>query len=218
MRLKEFAQPLEELATEDHRKEMDSLFTQHGYEKIGSGVDAMVYKKDDSHVIKIIFPSKIKDMSNATRAFMVFYNYVKQNPSKFLPKFTEVNDIEVMGESFLQIDMEKLQPIQRGSLDQYVVYSISGDAPTQIEWADAVDTMLFKGNWSFMHPSEAIETVEKIKSLPPQQLDYYEELYNVMVDLVIVMNENGFSWDLHTENVMQRADGTLVITDPWVAT
>jgi hypothetical protein len=28
---------------------------------------------------------------------------------------------------------------------------------------------------------------------------------------------NKIGWDLHTENVMQRKDGTLVIIDPWFA-
>jgi len=29
---------------------------------------------------------------------------------------------------------------------------------------------------------------------------------------------NKIGWDLHTENVMQRSDGTLVIIDPWFST
>jgi hypothetical protein len=28
---------------------------------------------------------------------------------------------------------------------------------------------------------------------------------------------NKFGWDLHTENVMQRSNGELVIVDPWFA-
>ena len=27
--------------------------------------------------------------------------------------------------------------------------------------------------------------------------------------------KKGYGWDPHTENVMKRSDGTLVITDPW---
>lgn len=45
----------------------------------------------------------------------------------------------------------------------------------------------------------------------------YATLFTVMKLLYQSGRINKFGWDLHTENVMQRSNGQLVIIDPWFA-
>jgi len=49
-----------------------SLFKQNGYKKIGSCADAMVFKKADSYVIKVLFPADLTHSSSGLKSFTAF--------------------------------------------------------------------------------------------------------------------------------------------------
>jgi hypothetical protein len=46
-------------------------------------------------------------------------------------------------------------------------------------------------------------------------MDGYKLLFTTMQMLYMAGKQAGLGWDLHTENVMIRRDGTLVIVDPF---
>jgi hypothetical protein len=52
-------------------------------------------------------------------------------------------------------------------------------------------------------------------SLNKQKLDEFGEFFHTAKALYKAGRSAGYGWDMHTENVMQRGDGTLVVTDPW---
>ena len=52
-------------------------------------------------------------------------------------------------------------------------------------------------------------------NLKPIKKSEYQLLYIVMELLYRTGKINKMFWDLHTENAMQRQDGTIVIIDPW---
>ena len=56
---------------------------------------------------------------------------------------------------------------------------------------------------------------KKFFSQDDSKLNDYKVLYNTLRTLHKVGRSKGYGWDPHTENIMQRNDGTLVITDPW---
>jgi len=230
MRLREFIQPLEELATVTHRNEMDRLFKQNGYKKIGSGADAMVYKKDSSHVIKILFPEDYSPAAKAIRSFTTFYEFVKANPtSPFLPKISEVNEIEVMGEVFTQIAMEKLMPLKSGSFLLVIVYQIisdieEGGAPGP-KGEGFKNLLLYlqkhPANWDNDIPFDDrhynMSPIAQSILANPAKLKFYSDFYDIAEKLHatgLAHPDGPLGWDLHTENVMLRGQ-TPVIIDPW---
>lgn len=207
-----------ELISDNHRKEIVSQFKSAGYKKIGQGIDAMVFKKDDSHVAKIIFPRETTHMDLALRTFMEFYNFCKNNPSKHLPKFSELNEVEVDGEVFTQIIMEKLNSIPNGSVEEAMVWILSDIASKDhIKWKSAVSFLSNEDFWD--EYKEDVPAAAKPKNIVvhfKQNETIYEQLYNLMKFLYKTGKAKQMGWDLHTENVMQRKDGTLVIVDPWM--
>lgn len=193
---------IQELATEQHRTKLIRELKRIGYKKIGQGVDAMVFRKDTTHVIKFIFPRLIRDLPESNKIFLYFYEFCKNNPSKNLPKFSSVNEIEIDGEDFLQISMEHLYPLDSGSDDESIVWGLSYLAENNTAWEDVKKQL---SSYDFWH---------NVKKPNLENLENYKNLYLDMIKLNNNLPKGAYS-DIHTENVMKRSDGTLVITDPW---
>ena len=206
-----------ELVSEKHRAEVISQFKNAGYKQAGTGVDAMVFKKDSTHVAKLIFPQNPANMSESVRVFIEFYNFCKNNPSKHLPEFQELNEVEVDGEVFTQIIMEKLLPIKAGSIEEAMVWILGDSAPMNITWDELYDAIFQFAVWQdYPGPSTADDILMSVQDLSYKQLQEYAELYDLMQVLYKTGQAQKMGWDLHTNNVMRRKNGTLVITDPWV--
>jgi hypothetical protein len=99
----------------DHARHVELLnahMEKLGYENIGAGLDAQVFAKETGPVKKILMPES-GDISTAENSFLAFYNYCQANArNPHLPKFLNINkDIELDGEKFRQITMERLQEV-----------------------------------------------------------------------------------------------------------
>jgi len=207
---------LYELFDDSHRSEIIDRFTSAGYHPAGEGMDAMVFVKDDSHVAKIIIPHDPFDLGPSVRAFMTFYNFCQQNPSRHLPEFSELNEVEVDGEDFVQIIMEKLHHIPEGGVEEAMIWLLSDAASKNLSWIRTLDTMFDLRTWQdYPGPGRADDTLMSVQNISQSELRDYGELYKLMRVLRKTAREQKLGWDLHTNNVMQRSDGTLVITDPW---
>lgn len=200
-----------------HAQDIQQEFKRLGYRQIGSGADASVFAKDRGHVIKILMPEDAE--SRAVEVFKKFAEFCAQHQGvKCLPIINEYNDIDVLGKDYVQIDMERLYPIKKNSFNEGVVWFFSELAAGQESW-DKVDyAMGLPSTWEDYNKAQASRLADTWQSLSmADNIGEYETLFKIMSLLYNTGKINKFGWDLHTENVMQRRNGDLVITDPWFA-
>ena len=196
---------------------IDRRLAQLGYQKIGSGADAKVYAKEGDYVIKILMPESTSTRSE--QVFNQFYEFCVQHPQlRCLPRFNEVNQIEIGGQEYTQIDMERLGPIPSGSVKEAMVWLLSDLATGNSGWDEVKSTLTNPESWSdYTGELAPQEITGAIAAMSPRELASYKQLYRAMQLLYKTGRINKIGWDLHTENVMQRANGELVIIDPWFA-
>lgn len=145
----------------------------------------------------------------------LFYKFAKANPTlENLPKFKKSDGQEIFqfvigGVPFMQFSMEQLHPVKKNSLDEYVVWFMSDFAP-KVNWNN-----FYKMLPDALAKEAGEEYSTMLQKLPKTEVDKYKRLFDTMKLTHKVGQKYQFGWDLHTENVMQRNDGTLVITDPW---
>lgn len=189
-----------------------------GYKKLGSGADSVVWAKDDASVIKILMPEDSNSLAEKT--FLKFYDFVQANKDiANLPKFLESSQtMNINGKDYTFVVMERLQHIPRGSIQEAMVWVLSDYAAKKMQWKDVFKELSQPDTWKYWEPPPDKEKIINIiKNMSQQDILQYAVLYSVMTLLYHTGRINKLGWDLHTENVMQRQDGTLVIIDPWFA-
>lgn len=189
-------------------KFINNALKRAGYKFIGSGYDAQVWMKDEGTVVKILMPESQEN--EAIDSFKAFYTFVKKNPSPNLPVFKKVDGREVFrftikNKPYMQFGMEQLYPIKEGSLDEWVVWMMADLSAKGMDWDKAKYEMA----------NDEDDFAEKFKAQNASKMNDYKSLYMTLVSLYKAGMKKGYGWDPHTENVMTRGDGTLVITDPW---
>jgi hypothetical protein len=187
-----------------------------GYHQLGSGADASVWARDDDHVIKIIMPED--SGSQAVQVFQKFYEVCKQHPEiPCLPKFHEVNTIDIDGKEYTQIEMERLQELEMGSAPWAMIWMLSDYATNNMPWNIVLSEIVNPDTWETFPDTLKADMSDYVKKITQnKQLNsMYSLLYSTMKTLYQTGNINKFGWDLHTKNVMQRGNGQLVIIDPW---
>lgn len=191
-----------------------------GYKKLGSGADATVWARDAGSVVKIIMPEDGGTGAAKTfKRFVDFCNEHKDVPN--LPKFTPVDEevsskLNFNGEQYIYFAMERLQPIKSGSFEEAMVWILSDLAVKNTTWEQAFKVISKPDTWRLWDdgmPAEQI--IQRLKTFGPREQAEYGLLFTIMVLLYKTGRINKLGWDLHTENVMQRSNGTLVIVDPW---
>jgi hypothetical protein len=209
-----------ENGTDNSRQIFDKL-KQLGYTKLGSGQDATVWSKDEASVIKILMPSD--KPHNAENGFLTFYNFCQQHKDvPNLPKFIDVGGVHhsvftMNGTNYRQIAMERLQPIANGSFEEAMVWILSDLASTRALWNAVVEKLLDANEWN----ANSTGIMSRMPELIREKINdkrfnaEYNLLLTTMQVLYMAGKQAGLGWDLHTENVMQRRDGTLVIVDPF---
>lgn len=218
IRLKDFIAEAES-GTKNAREIADTL-KKAGYKKLGAGVDATVWTKDDNSVLKIIMPQDTNTADSATKTFMKFYEFTQDHKElRCLPRFKKIQGenlakFSLRGKEYLQISMEKLKPLKNHSVEETMVWNLSDYAEKNTDWNTVVKEL--------HDPKSQVELrgkeINRFKSLLDDKdfLLEYKMLYTVMKLLYVTGSLNNMNWDLHTENAMQRADGTVVIVDPWL--
>lgn len=197
-----------EAQMDDVGKFINAALKKAGYKFIGKGYDAQVWMKDEGTVVKILMPESQEN--EAIDSFKAFYTFVKKNPSPNLPIFKKVDGREVFrftikNKPYMQFGMEQLYPIKEGSLDEWVVWMMADLSAKGMDWDKAKDEMA----------DDKDDFAEKFKAQNTSKMNEYKSLYTTLLKLYKAGMKKGYGWDPHTENVMQRKDGTLVVTDPW---
>lgn len=198
-------------------KEIDRYFKSNGYTQIGTGADSTVYSKDDRNVVKILMPEDPNTQSE--KVFEKFYEFCLNHSDYInLPKFDMVSKFKVFDDEYTLIHMEKLYPLQNGSFQKAMVWLLSDLATKNINSKSVFKNIKNQNLWKYF-PGDLTfdEILKNLHRLNKRQLTEYNILFVLMTMLYKTGNINKIGWDLHTENVMQRKDGTLVIIDPWFA-
>lgn len=202
---------------------IEQTLLQAGYKELGSGADAVVWTKDAGSVIKIIIPEDEDSLSTAAETFKKFYEFCMQH-QKFscLPRFIPIQgqhyaEFTIKGETFIQISMEQLYPIKSLSFEEGMVWYLSDFAVKNTPWAKVKEFLSTEQPWidSEYYAKTAKQFAANVANLSDVQDAKYDLLYTMMQLLYHTGRINKLGWDLHTENVMQRRNGDLVIIDPW---
>lgn len=217
------AQVQEDLEVFEDAKTIDKTMRAAGYTKLGSGADASVWTKDVGTVIKIIVPED-GPTTNAIETFKKFYEFCQQHQNiDCLPKFIKIQgqhytEFKLKGQTFVQIAMEQLYPIKPDSFEEGVVWLFSDYAKDRLSWPEVQQKLSSRDDWEYydsQSPSQVNQYIEQWKNLSRPEAAEFQLLYTAMTLLYTTGKINHFGWDLHTENVMQRRNGQLVIIDPW---
>ena len=189
-----------------------------GYTELGSGAEAIVWTKDSGSVIKIILPED-ETNNQAVNTFKLFVDFCISN-SKYsnLPRIKQIEDtstkfLKELGLTF--VTMERLQPIKNGSFEEAMIWILSDLSANNITWNQAWRQINDERTWESYSEMAPESILRILDDLDPKDKLEYEILFKLMTVLYHKGRINKMGWDLHTENVMQRSDGTLVIVDPW---
>ena len=192
-----------------------------GYSNVGSGADSTVWAKDENYIIKILMPEDLG--SKAEQVFRKFYEFAMAHQDlTCMPRFNEVNTVDINGKDYTQIEMERLSPIEKGTFMEGVVWFFSDFCQAQESWDKVDHAMGLSDTWEWYPYAKSSKSIANVFVRQWQDLMYnqklynmYKQLYNTMSVLYNTGTINKFGWDLHTENVMQRKNGQPVIIDPW---
>lgn len=221
VKLKEVAVDEAEEGTPESEEIVNRL-TKAGYKQLGSGADATVWAKDEGRIIKIIMPDS-EDITQPARVFKKFYEFCIQHKDlDCVPKFIPIQgkdyvEFTLGNKQYMQISMEQLYPIKNNTFEEGMVWYLSDFAVKGTDWNKIKQFLSSPKAWydSDHFTKYANRFALNMSNMNKTVEAKYELLYTVMKYLYQTGRINKFGWDLHTENVMQRQDGTLVITDPW---
>ena len=215
-------EPIDEAETgTPNAREISNQLRAVGYSRVGSGADATVWAKDDSHVIKILMPEDAG--SKAEQVFRKFYEFAMSHQDlACMPRFNEVNTVDINSKDYTQIEMERLAPIEKGTFMEGVIWFFSDFCQARESWDKVDHAMGLSDTWEWYPYTKSSKSIANVYIRQWQDLMYdkksysmYRQLYNVMKLLYNTGTINKFGWDLHTANVMQRKNGQPVIIDPW---
>jgi ribosomal protein S18 acetylase RimI-like enzyme len=197
---------------------IEKYLKKRGYRLLGQGVDQMAFLEPGTgHVLKI-FGTQCDDnggtpaLSPDQKMFRFWANYCAKNQDNpYLPRIYgwetfvfNTYDDECL---YLQIKTEKLSPI-RGEFEDF--FEEMANYAEQVSWEKFADDMS-----DDPYGPISLESWKKLTS-DPASTKRIKKLYQTMAELAKIGRQRGYSWDLHSDNIMQRSDGTPVISDPWV--
>lgn len=171
-----------------------------GTEVLGPG--GAFGKVIQSHNPEIVYKVFEKD-----DAYLNFIRFVQRYPNKNFPKFYKVKNMtaffkryDVQADKFYVVALEKLYPI-KGPFTREFLSDFLGvphlDHPTHL--------MPNGKQNAFMVPAREFM----------QYLPELKDLWQAGLKIRGLHGESSdYNWDLHPGNIMQRKDGTVVITDP----
>ena len=200
--IKEDEQVLDEFSDTDSgiRKALEKK----GYKFLGRGVDQTAYLEPGTgYILKIFGTQGGKDFSRDQKMFFKFAKFcMKNQDNPFLPRFYGYESFEFKGKTYLQIRTEQL--FTNDKLQQ-AVYELGASIKLDnLRGYKTPDT----APWISMIKKNVLKTVKT-----PDRLKLLIQTLN---ELYSTGSKNKYRWDLHSDNIMMRKDGTPVINDPWV--
>jgi hypothetical protein len=233
-----FDQPLLEYAWIN--PDVIAHFEKNGYQRLdkGEGVDKAVfaYPTDPAKVIILVGTQETRDPKAAdniggrskpwqgeSNVHRMMQNWIdlcqKYSGNPFLPKYGFWKQFKFSGDSYMYITGERLYPLDdhaAKALDKLsqavqgarmhnqgmslVLWNFLRDMGVKILTSASLEEAMQKAQETF---DDAVPGVDIMSCITVIQF---------MVDLA---NEKKYGFDLHGDNFMQRADGSIVVNDPW---
>lgn len=211
MRAQEFIdeQIVDEYAETD-RSVIDAL-QQKGYHLLGSGVDQTAFAEPGTGlVLKIFGTDETNKFSRDHQMFFKWAEFCEKNSSNpFLPRFYG-------HESF----MWPHQPVKGQKQHRYLMIRTE-----ELDESDVAGMILSELAVEVTDGYNIADVIRAVEELNPKA---YRKLVNKIGEKGVAQflqtakklhqigERAGYAWDLHSGNIMMRADGTPVINDPWV--
>lgn len=203
------------------RQEFDQQMKSAGHKRLGYGIEAIVYSdpNNPNRVIKVLLGKEKPPEGSERRAFEIFYNYCKANKDNpHVPRFFKSEKIDHNGQKILKVEMEKLKKL---SPFQESIIADMASAANHHESYDklirSVKNKLLDRTKNKAHPNLINQTKNELLELESNR-DQYEPLYNTIFDFTKLARQHQLMpdiWNTGSHNVMQRADGTIVVIDPF---
>jgi len=157
-----------------------------GWEQIGTGHFSFVFANPKKNYVL-----KITDTPDP--GYAEYVNLIKSHKNKYFPHISDMKILEVSGQKYGVYLIEKLGRLERSLLP----------------YADIIDKLV---------TGLSVDRVYKIYEDDPAKVNEIvknQELMKAIKLLRYWSKKKGFSIDIHDANVMQRTDGTIVVTDPY---
>jgi len=191
-----------------------------GYKYLGGGIDKQAFSEPSTGQVLVVFGyhKEHKEFSPDQRMFIDWINYCNQHAGNLhLPRFSGFESFRYHGKNYIQARMEPLQELSDYlkmivvDLEEVAKYSKSNPKTAYKKIADwANHNLLDAGEISDLD-HEAV-----VKNLGGEQAAY--NLLKTVYEVKQFGKQHRFKLDLHGGNYMQRADGTIVVNDPFVLT
>jgi hypothetical protein len=186
---------------------VDKILKAKGYKRLGAGVDQTAYLEPGTGLVLKVFGTQGGESFSADhKMFFAWAKYcIKNSSNPFLPRFGGYDSFVLDGDRYLQIRQEPLKPLGVvGHVLELLATAIEEDGIRTLEEAEE-----FVEDFNERY----VPALEKLKQqLGPGGLDL---MFSTMLRLYMVGKKNGWNFDLHAGNFMQRSNGTPVIVDPW---
>ena len=171
------------------------------YQLIGTGSTSTVWcRGNQDSVIKVIMPNPDFHENQRARRIQVSYLQCCQQriENRHFPRFYkhDYQFVKVLNEGlgFVSVCMERLYPL--GAANREILEYLSRESDYNSIW------LFEKIKYYYKHGLNKL----------PEQLGSFYRTASYLQKQSKFLN---YGFDLRTENVMQRKDGTLVIIDPW---
>ena len=187
---------------------ISQALSKKGYKYLGGGIDKQAYLEPGTGGVLIIFDYRKgqKDFSPDQRMFINWINYcnARQN-NPHLPRFSGFESFRFQGKNYIQARMEPLQELP-DEIGYLVGYADQVIKKRKTDYKKELKTM---SQYAMLHAaSDAVKQLGGKKAAA--------NLLNTVYDVKRFGRKQGYSIDLHKGNYMRRADGTIVVNDPYV--
>jgi hypothetical protein len=192
--------------------DMKGLFSQHGWEFLGSGVEASVAKHPNKQYVLKVF--------NTNSHYRLFVKFCEQHKGNLhVPKFNRYVK-EIPNTPYSYVRMEELEAISYIRYDEFLselcvmVHYLQNSRIKFNNWP------LVKLFYSFSRLPYKIDDLKNKKILMKLLTTKFDHVpdnswFTICSDLMKDAKSNGIKYiDLHDDNFMKRGN-TLVITDPY---
>lgn len=182
-----------------------------GYKYLGSGIDKQAWLEPGTGQVLIVFGYRKghpEDFSPDQRMFIDWINYCNRhkNNSKHLPRFSGFESFQFRGKNYIQARMEPLKELT--AEEKRIVYYFDhlGALIKYHTFDDAIQEIARLAGYN------KVKTVMKYLGGPKNA----EQLIETVRIVKEFGKDHGYSIDLHGGNYMKRANGTIVVNDPFV--
>jgi hypothetical protein len=211
---------LEEMAGSIHSG-VRQVLDKKGYRYLGGGIDKQAFLEPGTGQVLVIFgynKAAQGGFSSDQMMFVDWAKYCKKNKSNpHLPRFSDWASFDFQGKRYLQIRMEPLQELS-DYLKMIIVHLEEVAKYSKSKPKTAYKKIATFANHDLLDAGEFddLDYHAVVKNLGGEQAAY--NLLKTVYDVKKFGKQHGFKIDLHSGNYMQRADGTIVVNDPYVLT